>query len=132
MREQVLPAKHWEKYAFKVISTEKEHGGKNRRPGNETVRGLYLDEVADSKVMLQLASAAMGKGSMKVLEQMTRTMKVADFAAAAKVMPDTARRFLAEAVEDGVAIREHGSGTKPDVYTPTGNAWLGLMGKAEK
>lgn len=120
-----------EKYKFIALSTETEHKGKNRTAGTETLRGLFLDDTTDSRVLQQIASASMRAHTRKVQEHLTRSMTVAEFAAAAGVTPDTARRMLNEAVEDAVAAREKGAGAKPDKFTPLGNVWLGLMGAAE-
>lgn len=124
-----------EKYEFIALSTEADHNGKNRDAQTETIRGLYLEEVlvpGDSeatKVFCQLVSESISKNARKVREALTQPMTIREFAEAAKVSESTARRYLKDAVQDGIAVYNAGSGITPDRYAPT-QRWTTLQSTA--
>lgn len=104
-----------------ALSTEFDHGGKNRNARTETIRGLYLQDVGeDNKVFTQIESEALSLGSRQVRKHLKVAMTVNQFAASVKKGNSTAKRYLVAAVEEGIATRivHHGS-TTPDTYKLT-------------
>jgi hypothetical protein len=101
-----------------ALSTEFDHGGKNRNAKTETIRGLYLgDTEDDQKVFLQVESEALSKKSMLVRSRLTGLMTVEEFARKIDKSDSTARRALNEAVTEGVAVlHPRTSPSTPDRY----------------
>jgi hypothetical protein len=101
-----------------ALSTEFDHGGKNRNAKTETIRGLYLgDTEDDQKVFLQVESEALSKKSMLVRSRLTGLMTVEEFAREIEKSDSTARRALNEAVLEGVAVlHQRTSPSTPDRY----------------
>jgi hypothetical protein len=101
-----------------ALSTEFDHGGKNRNAKTETIRGLYLgDSEDDQKVFLQVESEALSKKSMLVRSRLTGLMTVEEFAREIGKSDSTARRALNEAVFEGVAVLlPRTSPSTPDRY----------------
>ena len=88
-----------------ALSTEFDHGGKNRNAKTETIRGLYLgDTEDDQKVFLQVESEALSKKSLLVRDRLNGQMTVLEFAKEIGRSDSTSRRALNTAVAEGVAI----------------------------
>lgn len=107
-----------EKFEWIALSTEFEHGGKNRNAKTETLRGLYLaDTEDDQKVFLQVESEAISKKSLLVRSQLAGRMTVDEFAKKIGKSDSTARRALNAAVSEGIAIlHQRQSASSPDRY----------------
>lgn len=76
------------------LSTDHQHGGKNRNAQTETFRGLYLDAVGDSAAMFRDDSQQYSKGDRAVLDHLEDGMTSAEFSAAAGVSKSTAAEYL--------------------------------------
>ena len=100
------------------LSTEGEHGGKNRNAKTETIQGLYLEEKSNSAVFLRDAGSGIGRRSAEVQLKLNRQMTVKEFSMVIGKSESTARRALEEAVEEGIAVREDFDGANaPSVYS---------------
>ena len=110
-----------EKADWIALSTEFEHGGKNRNARTETIRGLYLhDTDNDGKVFAQIESESLSPGARDVRKHLKGEMTVKDFSSAIRKTPSTAKRRLVAAVQEGIAIRiVHAGSTTPDTYKLT-------------
>ncbi len=94
-----------ERYDWIALSTEFDHGGKNRNARTETIRGLYLgDTDDDQKVFLQVESEALSRKALLVRLRLSGLMTVEEFAKEIGKSDSTARRALNTAVAEGVAI----------------------------
>lgn len=104
-----------------ALSTEFEHGGKNRNARTETIRGLYLQDAGeDNKVFMQIESEALSLGAREVRKHLKGEMSIKQLGSSMKKGDSTARRYLVAAVEDGIAIRiVHPGSTTPDTYKLT-------------
>lgn len=107
-----------ERYNWIALSTEFDHGGKNRNAKTETIRGLYLfDTDDDQKVFLQIESEALSKRALLVRQKLVGIKTVEEFATETATSSATARRSLNDAVEEGVAIRHtRAAPNLPDRY----------------
>lgn len=102
-----------------ALSTESDHGGKNRNSRTETIRGLYLDAVGDStKVLKHTGSQLVSPVLSKVSTLLDRPMTSAEFAAALGETPSTANRRLEMAMKAGLVGRERRQGSRAFVYKP--------------
>lgn len=100
------------------LSTEGEHGGKNRNAKTETIQGMYLEERGPSAVFLRDAAGGIGRRSSVVQQKLNKPMTVKEFSMLIGKSESTARRALEEAVEEGVATREDFEGASaPSVYS---------------
>lgn len=122
-----------ESYDFIALSTEAEHNGKNRDAQTETVRGLFLEEVAldngdVGRVLAQVNSEAISYDSRRVREKLTRPMSANEFILHSGLSKTTAYRALSKAVEEGVAVKEP-QPMGPAIYRPT-QAWSTLQNTA--
>ncbi|MCF8549433.1 MAG: AAA family ATPase [Pontimonas sp.] len=100
------------------LSTEVEHGGKNRNAPTETIQGMYLEAHDASAVFLRDLGGSIRKRSAIVQVHLNRRMTVKEFSAVIGKSESTARRALEEAVQEGVAIREDFEGASaPSVYS---------------
>ena len=104
-----------------ALSTEFEHGGKNRNARTETIRGIYLQDVGeDNKLFTQIESEALSLGARVVRKHLKGEMTVNQLASAVKKGNSTAKRYLVAAVEEGIATRIIRPGsTTPDTYKLT-------------
>jgi hypothetical protein len=105
-RDRKFLPKSGEKANFMALSTDEDHGGKNRSASTETLHGLYLSERLSSAVFRQLSSESMSKASRYVLDHLVGRMTVAQFEAATGQSTSTATRYLKDAVTDGIAVTE--------------------------
>lgn len=116
-----------------ALSTEVDHGGKNRVSTTETIRGLHLAEVElpngeVGRVLDQVTSEAISKEAREVRKYLTRDMSAAEFAQAYPKSRATAYKHLARAVEEGVASKIAGP-LDTVLYHPL-DRWTGLLGAA--
>lgn len=101
-----------------AVSTEDDHGGKNRNAATETIRGCYLDECGNSAVFRQLAVESLTRESRLALETLgTAAMTVEEFETASGKSRATAYRYLKQAVADGTIVCNDGmySAVEPKV-----------------
>ncbi len=85
-----------------ALSTDSEHGGKNRNSQTETVRGLYLEPVEPkSKVMKHIGSEVMSHKTSKLLDILTRPMTVKELVLASDLKDASCRRALTNAMSEG-------------------------------
>jgi hypothetical protein len=85
-----------------ALSTDGEHGGKNRNSQTETVRGLYLESVEPkSKVMKHIGSEIMSHKTSKILEILSRPMTVKEMVLASDMKDASCRRALETAIAEG-------------------------------
>lgn len=118
---------------FLALSTEENHGGKNRVAATETIRGLYLDEVdlangEVGRVVDQVTSEAISKEAREVRKYLTRDMSAAEFCEVYPKSRATAYKHLAKAMEDGVATKIKGP-LDLELYHPV-DRWNTLMAVA--
>lgn len=119
-RDRKFAPKSGENYEWLALSTDNDHGGKNRTALTETIRGLYLAEHDESAVFTQIEAEAVSKTSRKVSDLLTRPMSAKEYATIAKTTEKTGRRHLDVAVEEGVALVTPGAAAnRPSIYTPT-------------
>lgn len=85
------------------VSTSHEHGGKNRGAPLETLRGAYLESAGGGAVWLFDESSLISEGANVVRQYLRVPMTVAEFASILGKSESTARRYLNEAVAEGVA-----------------------------
>lgn len=104
-----------------ALSTEFEHGGKNRNARTETIRGLYLQDAGeDAKVFTQIESEGLSLGARLVRNHLKGEMTVKQLSATLKKGSSTAKRYLVAAENEGIAIRiVHTGSTTPDTYRLT-------------
>ena len=104
-----------------ALSTEFDHGGKNRNARTETIRGLYLQDAGeDNKVFTQIESEALSLGAREVRKHLKGEMSVKQLGSSMKKGDSTARRYLVAAVEEGIATRiVHPGSTTADTYKLT-------------
>lgn len=79
---------------YLALSTENDHGGKNRNARTETWHGLYLAPCDDSMVVMRDLSATLSKADQAVLEHLLDGMTIDAFSAAASLPRTTASRYL--------------------------------------
>lgn len=84
------------------LSTEAERGGKNRGAAQETIRGAYLKPHAGSQVWVHDASSLVKDGTAHVLRHFENPTSAKAYADMTGVSTSTARRYLNDAVADGV------------------------------
>jgi hypothetical protein len=85
-----------------ALSTDSEHGGKNRNSQTETIRGLYLEPVEPkSKVMKHIGSDVMSHKTSKLLDILTRPMTVKELVLTSDLKDASCRRALAIAMAEG-------------------------------
>ena len=110
-----------EKADWIALSTEFDHGGKNRNARTETIRGLYLhDTDNDGKVFAQIESESLSSGAREVRKHLKGVMTVKALVASAGMSDSTWKRRLDAAVEEGIATRiVHAGSTTPDTYKLT-------------
>jgi hypothetical protein len=101
-----------------AVSTEFDHGGKNRNARTETIRGVYLhDTEDDQKVFLQVESEALSKKALLARSYLIGLMTVEEFAKAIGKSDSTARRVLNAGVAEGVAaLHFRQTPSAPDRY----------------
>jgi hypothetical protein len=104
-----------------ALSTEFDHGGKNRNAKTETIRGLYLQGAGEeSKVFTQIESESLSLGAREVRKHLKGEMTVKALAACAGKSDSTWKRRLDAAIAEGIAIRiVHPGSTTPDTYKLT-------------
>jgi hypothetical protein len=117
-RDRKFAPRSGEKYEWLAISTDGDHGGKNRTAALETIRGLYLDEEGDSAVFSQIDSESVSRAGRTVADKLTTPMTARDFAPLINKSEKTARRQLEQAVAEGIAIATPSS-TGAKIYSPT-------------
>jgi hypothetical protein len=107
-----------------ALSTEFDHGGKNRNSRTETIRGIYLhDTEDDQKVFLQVESEALSKKALLARSYLIGLMTVEEFAKKIGKSDSTARRALNAAVAEGVAVHHfRQTPSAPDRYELTESA----------
>jgi len=88
------------------VSTSHEHGGKNRGAPVETIRGGYLESADGSAVWLFDESSLISEGTSIVRQHLKGSMTTAEFASLINKSESTARRYLRDAVADGVATED--------------------------
>lgn len=88
------------------VSTEQEHGGKNRGARLETIRGAYLEPTPIAAVWLFDNSSLIARGSSIVRQKLVGSMSAREFSAAIDKSIETARRHLNQALEDGVVSKD--------------------------
>lgn len=100
------------------LSTEAERGGKNRGAAQETIRGAYLKPHGSSQVWVVDPSSLVRDGTAHVLEHLKGSTTVKAYVEKTKVSTSTARRYLDDAVEDGVVEKSKGRNpSEPYVYS---------------
>jgi RecA-family ATPase len=104
-----------------ALSTEFEHGGKNRNARTETVRGIYLQDAdKENKVFAQIESEALSLGARTVRKHLTEEMTVKALAGLLGKSDSTAKRYLEAAIAEGIATRiVHPGSTTPDTFKLT-------------
>jgi hypothetical protein len=130
-----------ERHDWIALSTEFDHGGKNRNAKTETIRGLFLgDTEDDQKVFLQVESEALSKQALLVRVRLVGQMTVLEFSEAIGKSDSTARRALNAAVAEGVAVlHPRPMPSAPDKYELSESArrakepnWPALQERASK
>lgn len=114
---------------FLAMSTEAEHGGKNRNAQTETFRGLYLREADESAVMRQVTGEALTKWDRIIRRHLRGEMTLAEFCEAAGVSERAARPKL---VASHYVIVHEGAGRRPSKYSLTENALATLRNHGEE
>jgi hypothetical protein len=104
-----------------ALSTEFDHGGKNRNAKTETIRGLYLQDAGEeSKVFTQIESESLSLGAREVRKHLKGEMTVKALTTSAGKSDSTWKRRLDAAIAEGIAIRiVHPGSTAPDTYKLT-------------
>ena len=103
-------------HTFLGLSTENEHGGKNRNAATETLRGLYLTPCDESLVLLRDMSDTQSKADRAadkaVIQHLTGAMTIAEFMTASGLSRTSAQRAL-----KSVKVRTNtGAGSLPNTY----------------
>ena len=107
-----------EKQEWIALSTEMDHEGKNRSAQTETIHGLYLESVADSKVLVRSTASGVSSYVHSVLKHLKDGMTAAEFSTAANKTDSTARRALKEAEKEGfIYISTAAAGKTPARYS---------------
>ena len=88
------------------VSTSHEHGGKNRGAPVETIRGAFLESTDGGAVWLFDESSLISEGTSIVRQHLKGLMTTTEFASLINKSESTARRYLREAVADGVATED--------------------------
>lgn len=101
-----------------ALSTESEHGGKNRTARTETIRGIYIHGHKDSAVLRHHESETISAEALVVKEFLIREMTLHEFAEASGRKTSTARRYLDKAIKEGFALVRKGSGNIGNLYSP--------------
>jgi hypothetical protein len=117
-RDRKFSARTGETYEWLALSTENDHGGKNRTAQTETVHGIYLEEHGPSAVLRQIGAEAISHHSRKVLDKLKIPMTAKVLAPQLAISEKSARRWLEDAVSEGVVLATPGSGSTATIYAP--------------
>lgn len=88
------------------VSTSHEHGGKNRGAPVGTIRGAYLEPTEEGAVWLFDESSLISEGTAVVRQYLKGPMTIAQFALLINKSESAARRYLKQAVAEGVATED--------------------------
>ena len=100
------------RHTFLGLSTENEHGGKNRNATTETIHGLYLTPCDESLVLMRDMSDTQSRADLKVEKYLSGVMTLAEFMAASSTSRSAAQRYLlSKKVQTNV-----GTGSQPNTY----------------
>jgi len=104
--------------ALIALSTESEHGGKNRNSQTETVRGLYLEPSGStSKVMKYIGSEVMSHKTSELLDTLSRPMTVKEIVSASGMKDASCRRALSTAMAEGFVKKSKSPSNSGFVYS---------------
>jgi hypothetical protein len=109
--KEVAPPKALSGITLMALSSESQHGGKNRHNETETIKGIYLANVGEKGKAIQcLGSETFDASTSRILSVLKSSMTVAEVTESVnessdeKVSEATIRRHLKKAIGEGVVI----------------------------